>query len=75
MLLLSLYWGYSSVGRAPALQAGGRRFDPGYLHQYDLKTSRTGTEPDTGLFHAGAVPLPVLQGKHDSRGGRMCSSV
>ena len=26
-------WGYSSVGRAPALQAGGHRFEPGYLHQ------------------------------------------
>ena len=26
-------WGYSSAGRAPALQAGGRRFDPDYLHQ------------------------------------------
>ena len=26
-------WGISSVGRAPALQAGGRRFDPDYLHQ------------------------------------------
>ena len=25
-------WGISSVGRAPALQAGGRRFDPDYLH-------------------------------------------
>ena len=24
--------GISSVGRAPALQAGGRRFDPGWLH-------------------------------------------
>ena len=25
--------GVSSVGRAPALQAGGHRFDPGTLHQ------------------------------------------
>ena len=25
--------GHSSVGRAPALQAGGRRFDPDWLHQ------------------------------------------
>ena len=25
-------WGYSSAGRAPALQAGGQRFDPVYLH-------------------------------------------
>ena len=29
----STKWGYSSAGRAPALQAGGRRFDPDYLHQ------------------------------------------
>ena len=29
-------WGYSSAGRAPALQAGGRRFDPDYLHQKQL---------------------------------------
>ena len=26
-------WGCSSVGRAPALQAGGQRFDPVQLHQ------------------------------------------
>ena len=26
-------WGFSSAGRAPALQAGGHRFDPGTLHQ------------------------------------------
>jgi hypothetical protein len=26
-------WGHSSAGRAPALQAGGRRFDPDWLHQ------------------------------------------
>ena len=28
----SLIWGVSSAGRAPALQAGGHRFDPGTLH-------------------------------------------
>ena len=33
---LKMVWGYSSAGRAPALQAGGRRFDPGYLHQKPL---------------------------------------
>ena len=30
---LKKIWGYSSAGRAPALQAGGLRFDPAYLHQ------------------------------------------
>ena len=27
------YWGCSSAGRAPALHAGGHRFDPVHLHQ------------------------------------------
>ena len=31
--LLPQIWGVSSAGRAPALQAGGHRFDPGTLHQ------------------------------------------
>ena len=31
-------WGYSSVGRAPALQAGGHEFESRYLHS-DGKTS------------------------------------
>ena len=30
-------WGHSSVGRAPALQAGGRRFDPDRLHHEMVK--------------------------------------
>ena len=29
-------WGVSSAGRAPALQAGGHRFDPGTLHHKKL---------------------------------------
>jgi len=29
-----LIWGCSSVGRAPALQAGGRRFEPAQLHHF-----------------------------------------
>ena len=28
-------WGYSSVGRAPALQAGGQGFESLYLHSAD----------------------------------------
>ena len=31
-LQLNTLWGVSSAGRAPALQAGGHRFDPGTLH-------------------------------------------
>src|SRR5580692_2579816 len=29
-------WGHSSAGRAPAWHAGGRRFDPAWLHQPSL---------------------------------------
>ena len=28
----TLMWGFSSAGRAPALHAGGQRFDPANLH-------------------------------------------
>src|SRR5579863_690412 len=31
--ITELAWACSSAGRAPALQAGGRRFDPGHVHQ------------------------------------------
>ena len=35
--MLSVHdWGISSAGRAPALQAGGRRFDPVILHQSSM---------------------------------------
>jgi hypothetical protein len=33
-------WGRSSAGRAPALQAGGHRFDPGRLHHSRLQSKR-----------------------------------
>ena len=32
-------WGFSSVGRAPALQAGGQRFDPANLHHIWVASS------------------------------------
>ncbi len=37
-------WGFSSAGRAPALQAGGHRFDPVNLHwqRCQLRTLKTG---------------------------------
>ena len=33
-------WGFSSAGRAPALQAGGQRFDPANLHQKEVVTGQ-----------------------------------
>ncbi len=30
--VIYIYWRFSSAGRAPALQAGGQRFDPVNLH-------------------------------------------
>ena len=43
-------WGVSSAGRAPALQAGGHRFDPGTLHQKSFGASgeKRLTEASTG---------------------------
>ena len=38
-------WGFSSAGRAPALQAGGQRFDPANLHHVpkeEVKRSNMG---------------------------------
>ncbi len=34
--LNSILWGLSSAGRAPALHAGGQRFDPASLHHLFL---------------------------------------
>ena len=33
-------WGCSSVGRAPALQAGGHGFESHHLHQWQVATAR-----------------------------------
>ena len=41
-------WGYSSDGRAPALQAGGQRFEPVYLHQ-GLGEGKSATAGKKGL--------------------------
>ena len=34
---LCCVWGFSSAGRAPGSQSGGRRFDPGKLHSRELR--------------------------------------
>src|SRR5450830_237448 len=45
-LFVSKTWGYSSAGRAPAWHAGGRGFEPPYLHHSTPYTclSRSGTD-------------------------------
>ena len=40
-----LRWGCSSAGRAPALQAGGHRFEPVHLHQIRLDLVQNLTLP------------------------------
>ena len=42
------------------MQAGGRRFDPGYLHQTGLATGRPAIHLGAGLFCAGASTLPAI---------------
>ena len=47
--------GYSSAGRAPALQAGGQRFDPVYLHHrlnIDLSRNQYGLIAQPVRAHA-----------------------
>src|SRR5450830_818391 len=39
LLFVSQTWGYSSAGRAPAWHAGGRGFEPPYLHQHPINTT------------------------------------
>ncbi len=40
--------GHSSAGRALALQARGRRFDPGWLHQ--LRSQKSAEEDSSAAF-------------------------
>jgi hypothetical protein len=58
--------GCSSAGRAPALQAGGHRFDPGQLHQR-LRTQegtreRSGASLSSGFFGSWRSPAPARGG-------------
>jgi hypothetical protein len=43
-VLIAESGGCSSIGRAPALQAGGHRFDPGQLHQITGNSDRNRQE-------------------------------
>ena len=43
-------WGYSSVGRAPALQAGGHEFESRYLHADFFESPDSGSGRDASLL-------------------------
>ena len=65
-------WGYSSVGRAPALHAGGRRFDSVYLHQTIMlriisERKRKRLRVQTGYDPAITKVIALLQLNRDGR--------
>ena len=37
IIIVYQLWGYSSAGRAPALQAGGHEFESHYLHSLHIE--------------------------------------
>ena len=49
-----IMWGFSSAGRAPALQAGGQRFDPANLHHFFKELTEVPTEVETSLNFLGS---------------------
>ena len=57
--------GCSSIGRAPALQAGGRRFDPDQLHQFRSQKSEVtiGCGRSSQLFAFGGKLRKAESGK------------
>ena len=46
---LQKIWGFSSAGRAPALQAGGQRFDPANLHHILKRLTEVPSKEETSL--------------------------
>ncbi len=75
-------WGRSSAGRAPALQAGGHRFDPDRLHQAGVSTRLASTRASApGFFRrfdkSGGIIAEKWAGfgmgrRVTPRGGRAC---
>ena len=55
-LVFRSIWGLSSDGRAPALHAGGQRFDPARLHQFYI------------IYYGGLAQLARASGSYP--GGR-----
>ncbi len=71
--------GYSSTGRAPALQAGGCGFEPRYLHQIREKVpsharrpagGRGAAKPDRSSASSRAVRYPRRSGARDAGASR-----
>ena len=52
--------GYSSAGRAPALQAGGQRFDPAYLHQTE-RSNKKGSKDKSRRNHKYGLVAQVVR--------------
>ena len=70
--------GHSSVGRAPALQAGGRRFDSAWLHCERAVARRRadgGPDPPAQITHASILRNTQVEEVHESqtvsRNGRL----
>ena len=73
-------WGLSSAGRAPALQAGGRRFDPDRLHQWPLawwnverspklsSTKKKGLQPRTLAVWVSACSVDIVKRRRVLKG-------
>ena len=51
-------WGCSSVGRAPALQAGGQEFDSPHLHHVRTKYVKLSFRRDESNAHFLVLPYP-----------------
>ena len=65
------FWGYSSVGRAPALQAGGQGFESPYLHGSSNATIRTlKTTYQEMIILVNRVRHPRVQGKTCTKRGK-----
>ena len=55
-------WGYSSVGRAPALQAGGQEFKSPYLHESRVRATANGRRRWRGKFTCIRHLMRVFEG-------------
>ena len=77
---LALRWGFSSAGRAPALQAVGRRFDPDKLHQIGWlvvgerrgmwlsSTKKKGLQPRTLAVWVSACSVDIVKRRRVLKG-------